>query len=151
MRHFAVAIACTLISVSALAADAGKVLGLWLTPDDNAVIEVYREGERFSGRIVSLREPNYPANAEAGLAGKPKVDRNNPDESLRARPIVGLNLVQGFEYVGDGRYETGRIYDPRDGTTYQCEMALQEDGTLEVHGYVGIALFGKTQVWRPNS
>ena len=41
----------------------------------------------------------------------------------------------------------GTIYDPRDGKTYKCRMTLKKDGTLEVRGYLGLALFGKTVVW----
>ena len=147
MRQWLLGIACTLISLSAWASDASQVLGYWLTPEDNAVIEIYRDGERFSGRIVSLKEPNFPD--EHSQAGQPKRDLNNPDKSKQDRLIVGLNMIEGFEHIGDGRYESGTIYDPRNGVTYQCEMALQSDGTLEVRGYVGLSLFGRTQVWRP--
>ena len=147
MRQWLLGIACTLVSLSAWASDASQVLGYWLTPEDNAVIEIYRDGERFSGRIVSLKEPNYPDGHSQ--AGQPKRDSNNPDESKQDRRIVGLNMIERFEYIGDGRYEGGTIYDPRNGVTYQCEMSLQSDGTLEVRGYVGLSLFGKTQVWRP--
>lgn len=147
MRHWLLSIACILVALSAWASDAGQVLGHWLTPEDNAVIAIYRDGERFSGRIVSLKEPNYPDGHSQ--AGQPKRDSNNPDESKQDRRIVGFNMIEGFEYIGDGRYEGGTIYDPRNGVTYQCEMSLQSDGTLEVRGYVGLSLFGKTQVWRP--
>ena len=147
MRHWLLSIACILVSLPAWTSNAGQVLGHWLTPEDNAVIEIYRDGERFSGRIVSLKEPNYPDGHSQ--AGQPKRDSNNPDESKQDRLIVGLNMIEGFEHIGDGRYEGGTIYDPRNGVTYQCEMSLQSDGTLEVRGYVGLSLFGKTQVWRP--
>ena len=73
--------------------------------EDNAVIEIYRDGERFSGRIVSLKEPNYPdGHSQAG-----QRDSNNPDESKQDRRIVGLNMIEGFEHIGDGRYEGGTI------------------------------------------
>ena len=147
MRQWLLGISCALVSLSAWASDASQVLGYWLTPEDNAVIEIYRDGERFSGRIVSLKEPNYRDGHSQ--AGQPKRDSNNPDESKQDRRIVGLNMIEGFEHIGDGRYEGGTIYDPRNGVTYQCEMSLQSDGTLEVRGYVGLSLFGKTQVWRP--
>lgn len=41
----------------------------------------------------------------------------------------------------------GTIYDPRNGKTYECEVTLEYDGTLEVRGYVGLPLYGKTVVW----
>ena len=148
MRQVVLGVACWWLSNIAYAAGAEQVLGHWLTPNDNAVIEIYAEKDRFHGRIVALKDPLYAPGHENGLGGKPKVDRMNPDSGLRTRPIIGLKLVENFVFVGDGRYEHGSIYDPREGDMYQCEMALQADGTLEVHGFIGISLFGKTQVWR---
>lgn len=132
---------------AAHASEAGRVLGLWYTPERDVTIEITTDGKTFSGRIVAMDEPIHPADAPDGLAGKPKTDTNNPDENLRSRPIVGLQLVGGFTFGGGNEWIDGTIYNPRDGETYQCVMTLQEDGTLEVHGYVGIPLFGKTQIW----
>ena len=58
-----------------------------------------------------------------------------------------MDLSAGFEPKGEGKWRGGTIYDPRDGKTYKCAMSLKPDGTLEVRGYVGLALFGKTVVW----
>lgn len=146
----AMLLSMALCAGSSHAAEGTEVIGQWLTPNDGAVIEIYRDGERFNGRIVALREPTYPQDyPEGSLAGKTRRDINNPDTSLRNRTIVGVNLIEGHDYIGEGRYQGGFIYDPRDGGTYQSEMSLQSDGTLAVRGFVGIPLFGKTQVWRP--
>ena len=62
-------------------------------------------------------------------------------------PILGMDLIAGFTPEGEGKWRGGTIYDPRDGKTYKCAMSLQPDGSLEVRGYVGLAIFGKTVVW----
>ncbi len=124
-----------------LAQSAEAVVGEWYTSEERAKIEVYNCGEAYCGKIVWLKEPNNPD-------GSTKLDKENPDETLRDRPIVGTNILQNLEYDGDGDYEDGEIYDPESGKTYSCLMRLKEDGkVLEVRGYIGISLMGRTEKW----
>lgn len=121
--------------------EADKVTGYWFTADKKAKMYIYREGEKYNGKIDWLKEPN-----EAD--GTPKTDDKNPDEQLRNRKIEGLEIMTGFEYDGDYEWEDGEIYDPKSGNTYSCLMELSEDGQqLEVRGYIGLSLFGRTEVW----
>ena len=122
----------------AVAVRAETPIGMWDTGESH--IEIYNCGERLCGRITALDEP-LDAN------GNPKTDDKNPDSALKGRPILGMDLVAGFSRKSDRRWVGGTIYDPRDGKTYKCKMNLKKDGTLEVRGYVGLALFGKTVVW----
>ena len=119
-------------------ARADTPVGLWETGESH--VEIYRCGERLCGRIAALDEP---LNAE----GHPKADTNNPEPALRDRPILGMDLIAGFSRKSDKRWVGGTIYDPRDGKTYKCKMTLKANDTLEVRGYVGLSLFGKTVVW----
>ena len=122
----------------AAAARAETPIGVWETGESH--VEIYECGELLCGRIVALDEA---LDAE----GKAKTDKNNPDPTLRTRPIMGMDLIAGFSRKTDRRWVDGRIYDPRDGKIYKCKMTLEDDGTLEVRGYVGMSLFGKTVVW----
>ena len=79
--------------------------------------------------------------------GEEKTDENNPDPALGFRPIIGMDLIAGFSRESDRKWAGGTIYDPRDGKTCKCRMTVRNDGTLEVRGYVGFSLFGKTVVW----
>ena len=101
------------------------------------------------GTIVWLKEPFYGEKDPAGPAGEIRKDSENPDPSLRSRNIVGLRIMEGFEYLGNDRWSNGTIYDPENGETYKCRITLTGEGTLKVRGYVGISLFGRTSEWTP--
>jgi uncharacterized protein (DUF2147 family) len=94
-----------------------------------------------------LKEPNYPADDPKGMAGKTKVDRENPDPAKKEQPILGMNLVWGFTHAGENVWEGGSIYNPREGKTYKCKMTLENPDTLKVRGFIGISLLGKTNIW----
>ncbi len=131
---------------------ADRLLGMWKTQpegQDFAHVKITREGNTYVGTIVWLNQPDYPASEGPQWVGKPKVDRNNPDASLRARPIIGLQILRGFSYDGDGVWSGGTIYDPKKGKTYSCKITLRADGTLFVRGYIGFSWLGRTTVWTP--
>lgn len=115
------------------------VLGIWYTKDNKAKIEIFKTNNKYHGKIIWLKNPNYPN-------GKQKIDRENPDEKLRSRPVVGIVNLEGFVFDED-EYEDGTIYDPNNGKTYSCYMKLTGMNTLEVRGYIGISLIGRTEVW----
>jgi uncharacterized protein (DUF2147 family) len=122
-------------------AEAEKALGYWYTGDKDAKMYIYKCRDGYCGKIYWLKEPNEPD-------GTPKVDKNNPDEKLRDRPLQGLEIMTGFVYDGDLEWEDGEIYDPESGSTYSCLMELSEDGqSLSVRGYLGLSLFGRTETW----
>jgi uncharacterized protein (DUF2147 family) len=147
------AVALALAGISAAADDGDAVLGVWATDPDNedgqAHIRIYKDGDAYAGKIIWLEEPVYPPDDDGGMAGKDKVDRENPDESLRDRPVLGLELMGGFRYAGDGKWKKGTIYAPDDGKTYKCKLTLADDGSLKVRGYIGISMLGRTELWTP--
>lgn len=148
--------AVVLLAVLAMAAalagaadDGDQILGRWLTAaSDNgrAHVEIFKEKGRYSGRIVWLEKPTYPADDDRGMGGQERTDRENPEPELRSRPIMGLFLVEGFKYAGDDLWKGGTIYDPENGKTYKCKMRLDGD-TLNVRGYIGFSLIGRTTEW----
>jgi len=134
--------------------DPDAVLGIWETPHEEdgwSRIEIYQCEDKYCGRIVWLNEPLYPADDDEDMAGQPKVDRKNPDESLRSRSIQGLELMHSFVFDGKHTWKDGRIYDPKSGKTYRCKMEISEDGILKVRGYVkvGFVKLGRTSEWTP--
>lgn len=139
---FNFAIIIILLSPAALLSQQNDAIcGKWFTENSKAKVEIVRSGNVYNGKIVWLKEP-------LNKQGKPKIDANNPDASKRNNPLVGLELIKGFKYDEDNVYEDGEIYDPESGKLYSCKMTLSKDGkTLDVRGYIGISLFGRTQTW----
>lgn len=138
------------LALPLFAGEADAILGLWQTDPKAeggpAHVEITRDGDTYSGRIVWLSEPEYPEEEGPEWAGKPKVDRENPDQALKTRPILGLEMVGGFHYEGKQKWSGGTIYDPNNGKTYRCWMKLKGD-RLKVRGYIGFSLLGRTTVW----
>ncbi len=145
------AVVLALAAGPAGAADNGAdaIVGLWRTepdPHGAAIVKIERVGNRYQGRIVWLEKPLYGPDEER--PGQPKVDLNNPDPALRNRPILGLELVKGFVYVGRGRWKKGTIYDPNKGKTYKCKAWLEGHDTLKIRGYIGFSLLGRNATWK---
>lgn len=130
------------------AAPATGIFGRWQTArqeDENrtATVEIFPcdgDNAKICGKIVALEEPIDPE------TNAPKLDKHNPDESLRTRPILGVPMLKGFEKKDDKTYENGSIYSPRTGKTYASSLKLVDDSTLDVTGY--IFFFSKTQQWK---
>lgn len=121
------------------------VLGPWKTDGGDSVLELFRCGEKICGKIVWLKEPSY-IDSKDGPVGKTKVDRKNPDPALRTRPILGLHVMKGLTARGDNRWDSGTCYNPESGKSYRCKMRLAAPDRLELRGYIGISLFGRTFV-----
>lgn len=122
---------------------ADAVTGTWFNEEKTARIEIYENEGEFFGKIIWLDEPIDPD------TGEPKLDKENPDESLRNRPLNGLVMLREFEYDGDNEYSDGTIYDPKNGKTYKCKMTLIDKDHLDVRGYVGYSWMGlgRTTEW----
>src|SRR5579871_6056661 len=88
-------------AASAFADGPDGVLGVWVTAEGKAHVEIVKHGDAYDGSIVWLKEPVYGPDEKQGTPGQPKTDLNNPDKSLQSRPIIGLPLVAGFKYAGD--------------------------------------------------
>jgi uncharacterized protein (DUF2147 family) len=117
-----------------------RILGNWLTAEGESKIEIYRcDSVTLCGKIVWLRDPLKN--------GKPVVDDKNPEDTLRSRPVMGLELLRGFTYAGDGVWSGGKIYDPKSGNDYSAKMTLVDSANLDLRGYVVIPLFGRTERW----
>ena len=119
--------------------DSGAITGIWLTAEGKARVQITRSGDVYSGKIIWLKEPDED--------GKPKVDKKNPDVHLRARPIIGLEIVYGFGFDEDNEWTGGRVYDPESGNEYKAKMTLVDEKTLKLRGYILIPLLGRSEVW----
>lgn len=142
MKRILLCLFCVFLIVGGkvLADEADAVIGEWYTKDSKALVQIYKSGDVYSGKLIWLKDPKNEDGSE-------KFDTNNPDEAKRGQPIIGLNLVNGFVYKGKGKWADGTIYDPDNGKTYSCKMTLKDTNTLKVRGFIGVSLIGRTQVW----
>lgn len=120
---------------------ADMILGKWLNEDQDAHVEIYKDAGKYYGKIIWLKNPIDE------VTGKPKVDDDNPDPALQNRPVMGLIILKDFIFDGDEEWEDGTIYDPKNGSTYDCYMKFDEEGVLKIRGYIGVSWIGRSTYW----
>lgn len=122
-----------LLATGAQAAE--PIAGRWVTDNGKAIVTIGQCGPVTCGRITRILAPTPDG---------PPLDRNNPDPTLRGRPVQGLEVLSGFTAAGkDWR---GRIYDPEAGKWYKS-IVSREPGGLKAQGC--ILMFCRAQHWRP--
>jgi uncharacterized protein (DUF2147 family) len=138
----AVALAALLSLPAAWAADASPV-GLWKNIDDvtgkpRALIRISENKGELEGRIEQLYRP-------AGEDQNPKCVKC--EGVLKDQPIVGMVFMSGLKKSGD-EYNGGEILDPDNGKVYKSKLTLVDGGKkVNVRGYIGIPMLGRSQVW----
>jgi uncharacterized protein (DUF2147 family) len=119
--------------------NADAIVGVWANGSGKGHIQIYKSGGKYFGKIVWLREPK-------DKDGKPRLDKHNPDPEKRSQPVMGMIMMRGFEYK-DGEWTNGHLYNPSDGKQYKAYIKMKSATQIDVRGYVGISLIGKTDTW----
>lgn len=123
---------------------ADKVAGIWLTQDGDSQVKIYKSTDnKYFGQIKWLKNPTED--------GKPKLDKKNPNASLKSRPLLDLMLLSGFVYnASKNQWVDGTIYDPKSGKTYNCFMWFDSKSpdVLHVKGYIGFSWIGRQVEWK---
>ena len=110
------------------------VLGEWLAESKGGKVLIYKQGEKYFGKI------------SWGKSGNEKKDVKDPDEKLKTQTLVGSIILKNFESTGKS-WEEGTIYDPNNGKTYSCTIKIKKSNELEIRGFIGISILGRTTVW----
>lgn len=137
----ALAIAAALTSLNILAQDASPV-GLWKTIDDDtgkpkALIRITEINGELRGKIEKLFLDIGEKN--------PKCDKC--EGAQKDQPIIGMTILSGMKQEGT-EYGDGQILDPANGKVYKSKMSLADNGKkLNVRGYIGMPMLGRTQTW----
>lgn len=125
----------------AFSVNAQSVLGKWKTFDDKtgeakSIVEITERKGKLYGKVVQLLNPKMQdakcKDCPDGKAGK---------------PIIGTEVLYNLTKSGD-KYDGGKILDPASGKVYKCNIQLGDKNTLNVRGYVGFSLIGRTQTWK---
>ena len=117
------------------------ILGVWLNKEADAQIEVFKENDKYFGKIVWLKIAKHEN-------GDWMLDLKNPDEKLRSRRKLGMIVMQNLVWDNsDKEWNDGKIYDAREGDTYSLYAKTKGMDILNLRGYIGFSLFGKTTSW----
>jgi len=134
---FAAVVFATLPVFAADKAPGDAVLGKYWFPKKNGKMEIRREKGAYFGKIVAYDKEGA-------------VDKYNPDEELRKRPVVGIDMLENFTYdAKKQQWSSGTIYDGDSGKTYNATIWFENNdlSKLNARGYVGISLFGRTEIF----
>lgn len=130
-----------LLSTSALAASLDGTQ--WQTIDDKtgekkAIIQLNESNGRVSGKIIKVLDPQQ---AKAVCTKCPG--------SLKNKPVEGLQILSGLKADGNNKWNGGKLVDPESGKTYSGKITLSDNGqSLDLRGYVGTPMFGRSQTWK---
>jgi len=121
----------------------GSPVGLWKSIDDSsgkptALIRITEQKGELQGKIEKVfRAPTEDQNPKCVLCTDARKDQ----------PIVGMTIVSGLKKSGDD-YSGGEILDPKNGKVYKSKLTLRDGGKkLEVRGYIGMPMLGRSQMW----
>jgi uncharacterized protein (DUF2147 family) len=110
------------------------IIGEWLNEKKDAKIQIFKKDNKYFGKLL-------------WGTGSESKDVKNPDARLRNREVIGIVMLNNFVCDGDDTWENGTIYDPREGKTYSCKITQKGKDKINVRGFVGISMFGRTEIW----
>lgn len=128
------------VTVAGIFSANAQVTGKWKTIDDKtgdakSVVEIYEQNGKIYGKVVEILNP-----------AKKNAKCDKCDGADKGKPIEGLIIIKGLTKDGD-KYTDGDILDPNKGKLYSCTIKLDGKDKLDVRGYMGISMLGRTQIW----
>jgi uncharacterized protein (DUF2147 family) len=121
-------------------------VGTWTTIDDatgkpKSIVRISEHDGELTGTVVEVLQSEQGPN--------PICDKCKGD--LKDKPVTGMQIIWGMKQDGD-QWKGGKILDPKNGKTYKVKLTMMDGGNkLDVHGYIGFALLGRSQVWERKS
>lgn len=129
-----------LFLVGTAVSHAQSMVGKWTTIDDKtgvekSIVEIYEKDGKYFGKVLKILNP---AKADGRCDNCPGADKG--------RPIQGMVIIRDMKKDGN-ELSGGKIMDPESGKEYKCHIKLNGSNKLDVRGFVGISLMGRTQTW----
>lgn len=129
-----------LLVLPAVAQDKDDILGYWLDEKEETVVRIYEDNDLYFGKIVWLKD-------SLDVFGKPRRDVLNDEPEMRARTVLGADMLIGFKWDDEDTWRKGEIYYYQTGNDYNGKIYL-EDGKLKLKGYYSLLFFlGRTKTW----
>ena len=118
-------------------------VGLWKTIDDEtkqerSLVRIAETGGVLSGRIEKITDPT-----------KQDARCDKCEGARKDQRVVGMTILEGVKrHGGADHWDGGAILDPNNGKVYKVRLAPKDGGkALEVRGYIGTPVLGRTQTW----
>jgi uncharacterized protein (DUF2147 family) len=133
------------IAAPAMAADTTPV-GTWTTIDDatgkpKSIVQITESNGKLEAKVLEVLQSDQGAHPVC----------KECDGERKDKPVEGMTIMWGVEKDGD-IWDGGRILDPKNGKTYKVKLTLTDNGQkLDVHGYIGFSLLGRSQIWERKS
>lgn len=140
MKYFSMLLLLTAMTFTGYAQTKDAILGKWVNASGEAHIDIYKKSDKYFGKIVWLKNPKDEK-------GNTKLDVKNPEPAAQRNPILGLELLKNFVYE-DGKWTDGKIYDPKSGKTYSCNITVKDANNINIRGYIGVSVFGRSETWK---
>lgn len=118
-------------------------VGTWTTIDDSthkpkSIVQIVDNNGELQGHVVKILQSDEGPDPKCV---KCEGERKN-------QPIQGMMILWGVTRAGDNSWDGGKILDPTNGKTYKVKLSMKDGGQkLDVHGYIGFSLFGRSQIW----
>ncbi|MCU0869260.1 MAG: DUF2147 domain-containing protein [Burkholderiales bacterium] len=144
MKSFVTALAVLLFTATRAFAAGDTPVGVWKTIDDKtgqprSLVRIVDAGGKLEGTIEKLLN-RQPDDDPDGLCRACKGE-------LKDKPVLGMKIMKGFVRDGDA-WVDGEILDPKNGKVYSCKLKLADGGKkLDVRGFIGLSIIGRTQTW----
>jgi uncharacterized protein (DUF2147 family) len=110
------------------------IIGTYMTDKNEGMVEITKKDSKFYGKLTWTKTPG-------------KLDINNPDKKQQTDKLAGKEILKNFDFNGSDLWHNGTIYDPKNGKTYSCKITRDEKGNLNVRGFIGVSLLGRTAFW----
>lgn len=121
-------------SFSFFAQSGDALIGTYMTDKNEGMVEITKKGTKYYGTLTWTKTPG-------------KLDSNNPDPKQQTDKLAGKEILKDFDFDGKDLWHNGTIYDPKNGKTYSCKITRDDKGNLNVRGFVGVSMLGRTTFW----
>jgi uncharacterized protein (DUF2147 family) len=122
------------ITASVFAQSGDALIGTYMTDKNEGMVEIIKKDNKYYGKLMWTKTPG-------------KLDDFNPDPKQKTDKLAGKEILKDFVFDGKELWHNGTIYDPKNGKTYSCKITRDEKGNLNVRGYIGVSLLGRTTFW----
>lgn len=120
---------------------ADQITGKWISQDKALIVEIYKHDNEYRGKMVWFKDDTSKPMDEW-------TDKHNPDEKLRTRKLLGMDVMQGLIYnAKNNSYNDGSIYEAKTGKTWNASAKLSSNDVLKVKGYWHFKFIGRTMIF----